>query len=95
VGEWDIPRVKIKVGESWGGCERRDLARIAFARKVIGPGADLYVDANGGYRRKQAICMARAMAESDVVWFEEPVSSDDLDGLREVRDQTNPDTAAG
>lgn len=30
-----------------------------------------------------------------MVWFEEPVSSDDLDGLREVRDQTSPDTTAG
>lgn len=30
-----------------------------------------------------------------MVWFEEPVSSDDLDGLREVRDQTRPDTTAG
>lgn len=59
VGEWDIPRVKIKIGESWGGCERRDLARIAFARKVIGPDTELYVDANGGYRRKQAIRIGR------------------------------------
>ena len=42
-----IPRVKIKIGESWGTQEARDLARIAFARKVIGPDAELYVDANG------------------------------------------------
>ncbi len=95
VDEWDIPRVKIKIGESWGAREQRDLARIAFARKVIGSDVELYVDANGGYRRKQAIRIAQAMAESDVVWFEEPVSSDDLDGLREVRDQTSPDTTAG
>jgi L-alanine-DL-glutamate epimerase-like enolase superfamily enzyme len=95
VGDWGIPRVKIKIGESWGACEQRDLARIAFARSVIGPDVELYVDANGGYRRKQAIRIAHRMAESDVRWFEEPVSSDDLAGLREVRDQTSPDTAAG
>jgi L-alanine-DL-glutamate epimerase-like enolase superfamily enzyme len=94
-GEWAIPRVKIKIGESWGTDEARDLARIAFARQVIGPGAELYVDANGGYTRKQAVRMAHAMAEHDVKWFEEPVSSDDLDGLREVRDQVAPDVAAG
>ena len=35
------------------------------------------------------------MAEHDVSWFEEPVSSDDLDGLREVRDQVDPDVTAG
>jgi L-alanine-DL-glutamate epimerase-like enolase superfamily enzyme len=74
-----IGRVKIKIGESWGAEEARDLARIAYARKVIGPDTELYVDANGGYGRKQAVRMARAMAAYDVTWFEEPVSSDDLD----------------
>jgi L-alanine-DL-glutamate epimerase-like enolase superfamily enzyme len=95
VGDLGIPRVKIKIGESWGTAPARDLARIAFARRVIGSGPELYVDANGGYQRKQAVRMARAMAEHDVTWFEEPVSSDDLDGLREVRDQVEPDVAAG
>jgi L-alanine-DL-glutamate epimerase-like enolase superfamily enzyme len=94
-GDLAIPRVKIKIGESWGTNPGRDLARIAFARQVIGPDAELYVDANGGYTRKQAVRMARAMAEAQVTWFEEPVSSDDLDGLREVRDQVTPDVTAG
>ena len=94
-GDLGIPRVKIKIGESWGSRPGRDLARIAFARRVIGPDAELYVDANGGYGRKQAVRMARAMADQDVTWFEEPVSSDDLDGLREVRDQVDPDVTAG
>jgi L-alanine-DL-glutamate epimerase-like enolase superfamily enzyme len=94
-GDLRIPRVKIKIGESWGTDPARDLARIAFARSVIGPETELYVDANGGYSRKQAIRVARAMAEQQVSWFEEPVSSDDLDGLREVRDQVDPDVAAG
>jgi len=66
-----------------------------LARQVIGPDAELYVDANGGYTRKQAVRMALAMAEQDVTWFEEPVSSDDLDGLREVRDQVTADVTAG
>jgi L-alanine-DL-glutamate epimerase-like enolase superfamily enzyme len=95
VDQWKIPRVKIKIGESSGSDERRDLERIAFARKVIGPDTELYVDANGGYRRKQAIRVAHAMAEHDVTWFEEPVSSDDLAGLREVRDRVTPDVTAG
>jgi len=94
-GDLGIPRVKIKIGESWGTEPSRDLARIAFARSVIGQDAELYVDANGGYTRKQAVRIARAMAEHQVSWFEEPVSSDDLDGLREVRDQVDPDVTAG
>jgi L-alanine-DL-glutamate epimerase-like enolase superfamily enzyme len=95
VDTWKIPRVKIKIGESSGSDERRDLNRIALARSVVGPDTELYVDANGGYRRKQAIRVAHAMADHDVTWFEEPVSSDDLAGLREVRDQVTPDVTAG
>ncbi len=90
-----IPRVKIKIGESWGGNERRDLARVALAREVIGPDAELYVDANGGYSTGQAVRMARRMDEFGVIWFEEPVSSQDLAGLAAVRRQVLPDVAAG
>jgi L-alanine-DL-glutamate epimerase-like enolase superfamily enzyme len=90
-----IPRVKIKIGESWGGNERRDLARVALAREVIGPDVDLYVDANGGYSAGQAVRMARRMDEFGVTWFEEPVSSQDLAGLAAVRRQVLPDVAAG
>ncbi|MFJ7150540.1 enolase C-terminal domain-like protein [Streptomyces sp. NPDC100445] len=90
-----IERVKIKVAESWGRCEARDLHRTALARRVVGDAAELYVDANGGYTRKQAVRMAAAMAGLGVTWLEEPVSSDDLTGLREVRDAVTADVAAG
>jgi L-alanine-DL-glutamate epimerase-like enolase superfamily enzyme len=95
VNDLRIPRVKIKIGESWGSDVDRDLARTCQARQVIGPDAELYVDANGGYTRKQAIRVAHAATGLDVTWFEEPVSSDDLDGLREVRDAVDADVAAG
>jgi len=95
VGELGIPRVKIKIGESWGSRPDRDLARIATARKTIGPDTELYVDANGGYTRGQAVRMAAAWDEHDVRWFEEPVSSDDLVGLAQIRDRVFPDVAAG
>ncbi len=90
-----IPRVKIKIGESWGGKERRDIERVALARDVIGPDAELFVDANGGYDAGQAVRMAASMADFGVTWFEEPVSSDDLAGLATVRRQVEPDVAAG
>jgi len=95
-GELGIPRVKLKVGESWGTNVERDLRRVALARKCIGDDAELYVDANGGYARKQAVRMGVVFSESArVSWFEEPVSSDDLVGLREVRDHVPCDVAAG
>jgi L-alanine-DL-glutamate epimerase-like enolase superfamily enzyme len=90
-----IPRVKIKIGESWGARVGRDLERVRQARSVIGDEAGLFVDANGGYGAKQAVRVAEAMAESDVTWFEEPVSSDDLAGLALVRSLVRPDVAAG
>ncbi|MGX7674088.1 enolase C-terminal domain-like protein [Plantactinospora sp. DSM 117369] len=93
--EQGIPRVKIKIGGSWGAEEERDLARMAAARRSIGEDAELYVDANGGYRRKQAIRVLRAAGDLDIRWFEEPVSSDDLAGLGMVRDRVTADVAAG
>ncbi len=95
VHDQGIPRVKIKIGESWGTDVPRDLARMTAARRVIGDDAELYVDANGGYQRKQAVRVMRAAADLDVRWYEEPVSSDDLVGLGLVRDQVRPDVAAG
>jgi L-alanine-DL-glutamate epimerase-like enolase superfamily enzyme len=90
-----IPRVKIKIGENWGHAQRRDLERVALARRIIGPDAELYVDANGGYQVSQAVRMATAMAGYEVSWFEEPVSSQDVAGLADVRRHVLPDVAAG
>ncbi|MEU4247955.1 enolase C-terminal domain-like protein [Amycolatopsis sp. NPDC026612] len=95
VHELGIPRVKIKIGESWGGETGRDLDRVADARKVIGDRAALYVDANGAYSAGQARRIAERLLEWDVTWFEEPVSSDDLAGLAAVRFPGGPDVAAG
>ena len=81
--EQGIPRVKMKIGRD-AVIDRR---RIASAREAIGRDVDLFVDANGAYSRKRAVAQASALEEFDVRWFEEPVSSDDLEGLRLVRDR--------
>lgn len=94
VGE-GIPRVKIKIGESWGRATARDLERMRQTREVIGDGVELFVDANGAYGRAQAVRVMRAASDLDVHWFEEPVSSDDLAGLRRVRDAVDADVTAG
>jgi L-alanine-DL-glutamate epimerase-like enolase superfamily enzyme len=78
-----LRKMKMKVGREPG----RDAARVKAARKAIGDDVELYVDANGAYERKQAIAMAYQFADNDVSWFEEPVSSDDLEGLRLMRDR--------
>jgi L-alanine-DL-glutamate epimerase-like enolase superfamily enzyme len=86
LGEWarrgGCRFVKIKVGRE----PQDDLRRVRVARESIAD-AELFVDANGAYTRKQALAFADAFAELGVTWFEEPVSSDDLEGLRLLRDR--------
>ncbi len=89
-----IPRVKMKVGRE----PDRDLERVRVAREAIGPDTELYVDANGALQRMQALWFARRYAEDfGVSWFEEPVSSDDLEGLSFLcaRAPAGMDIAAG
>ncbi|MGH8338525.1 MAG: enolase C-terminal domain-like protein, partial [Gammaproteobacteria bacterium] len=74
--------VKMKIGRDAAA----DIDRVKHAREAIGPKVGLYVDANGAYTRKQALQQAQRFVESDVTWFEEPVSADDLEGLRLLRD---------
>jgi L-alanine-DL-glutamate epimerase-like enolase superfamily enzyme len=78
-----IPRVKMKVGRE----PARDPARVRAAREAVGDDVELMVDANGAYARKEALLYAGRFAELGVVYYEEPVSSDDLKGLRLVRDR--------
>lgn len=84
--------VKMKVGSD-PAC---DLDRVRAARAAIGD-VELFVDANGAYARKQALQFAEQFADFGVAWFEEPVSSDDLEGLRLIRDRApaGMDIAAG
>ena len=79
-----LTKVKMKIGSA----PASDIARVKSARDAIGPDAELFVDANGAYDRKQALEKAAAFADLGVNWFEEPVSSDDLEGLRLIRERT-------
>jgi len=86
LGGWvadGIGRVKMKIGRD----AARDPERIRAARNAIGADAELFVDANGGYGRKQALAMADVLAEHDVTWYEEPVTQHDQAGLRFIRER--------
>jgi L-alanine-DL-glutamate epimerase-like enolase superfamily enzyme len=77
-----IKSVKMKVGRD----PSADPERVRAAREAIGADAELFVDANGAWTPAQALAMAHRFEPYVVTWFEEPVSSDDLRGLRRVRD---------
>ena len=84
LGAWSAAgfgRVKMKVGREPGD----DAERVAAARRAIGPDCELFVDANGAYARAQALALAQEFGAEGVKWFEEPVSSDDLEGLAALR----------
>src|SRR4051794_4238694 len=75
--------VKMKIGRDPG----RDPERVRTARAAIGDHVDLFVDANGAFDARSATAAAQTwLADSGVRWFEEPVSSDNVPGLRFVRD---------
>lgn len=85
--------VKMKIGRD----PIADLHRVYVARKAIGETAQLFVDANGAFSRKQALDMAAHLEHYDVRWFEEPVSSDALADLHALRVRVAPtiEIAAG
>ena len=84
--------VKMKVGRD----RARDPHRIRAARAAIGT-SELFIDANGALGCETALQLASVSSAQGVTWFEEPVSSDDLPGLRQVRDRSPPglEIAAG
>ena len=89
LGAWiaqGLSSVKMKIGST----PAVDVRRVRLARGAIGADAQLFVDANGAYGRKEALAKAFQFAELGVTWFEEPVSSDDLDGLRLIREHAPP-----
>ncbi|MFI1538273.1 enolase C-terminal domain-like protein [Streptomyces anandii] len=92
--EQGIPRVKLKTSRE----PEHDPRRLTAVRKAIGDDTELFADANGALGRKQALYWAHRFHEEwDVRWFEEPVSSADIEGLRMLRQSGPPrlEIAAG
>jgi L-alanine-DL-glutamate epimerase-like enolase superfamily enzyme len=87
--------MKIKIGQDWGGDVGRDLDRVQQLRTLAGDHVQLMVDANGGYTIGQARRVGTVLDELGVTWFEEPVSSDDIEGLTRLRGALHCDIAAG
>ncbi len=96
LGGWSaqgFASVKMKIGTH----PDQDPARVHSARQAIGADCNLFVDANGAYTVTQAIELAFRFADEGVRWFEEPVSSDHLIGLNQIRERAplGMDIAAG
>lgn len=84
--------MKMKIGAL---PEHDDLEQVKSIRTAIGPDVCLMVDANQAYDRLAARRVADALASVDVLWFEEPIRNEDLQGLRHLRNCVRVPIAGG
>jgi D-galactarolactone cycloisomerase len=78
-----------------GVAPRRDGAVMRAMRDQVGAEIGLMVDINQGYTVGPAIASARAMADSDLLWIEEPLQPEDLAGNASVAAAANCAIAGG
>lgn len=84
--------VKIKVGQP---DRADDISRIREVRKQIGPEAALAIDANYAFTVNEAISLANAVKDQNILWFEEPIIPDDYSGFARVARATGISVAQG
>lgn len=79
--------LKVKVGKEG----LKDIARIEAIRKAVGPDIVLRVDANQGWKAKDAVRIIRAMEDKglDIDLVEQPVDAHDFDGMKFVTSQVS------
>ena len=87
--------VKMRVVGRDGFSIEKTVRRVRAARRGIGPGVELMVDAHGCLDASTAIRLAKSLEEFDIAWFEEPVSPDDHAGQATVRRATSIPIASG
>ena len=76
-----LEAVKIKIGQP---TEAEDVTRIRAIRDLLGPDRAFMIDANYSMSRDQAVSLARAVQDQNILWFEEPIIPDDYLGYAHV-----------
>jgi L-alanine-DL-glutamate epimerase-like enolase superfamily enzyme len=95
----DALRAKV---DGFGGCKLKvgrptheDVRRISAVREAVGPGFEIFTDANQRFSVDEAIRRARAYEALDIGWFEEPLTAEDIEGHRRLVDHTSIPIAVG
>ena len=83
--------VKMKIGFG----EAYDVKNVTAVRRAVGDTIILAVDANCGYDVGTAIDIGQKIAANDLFWYEEPITTDDVDGYVEIRRALNMRIAGG
>ena len=84
--------VKLKVGGPSAG---ENLRRVEAVRRALGPDIRIMTDANGCWTLPQAIQIAGRLVDFDIVWIEEPISFDDVEGHRRLAETIATPIALG
>jgi len=76
--------LKIKVGTD----STTDINRLKTIRKIVGPSVNIRIDANQGWKPKEAVLTLRKIeyAGLDIEFVEQPVEAHDIEGLKFVTD---------
>jgi L-alanine-DL-glutamate epimerase-like enolase superfamily enzyme len=88
--------------DGFGGCKLKvgrplheDVARISAVREAVGPGFEIFTDANQRFNVDEAIRRARAYEKLDIGWFEEPLTAEDISGHSRLVASTSIPIAVG
>lgn len=79
--------LKIKVGKD----SEKDIERMKSIRRAVGYDIDLRIDANQGWKPKEAVKVLRKMEDAglNIEFVEQPVIAHDIDGLKYVTDNVS------
>jgi len=104
-------RAKDAVARGWKalkwdpfGSAYRDISRselleaircVAAVREAVGEGIDLLIEGHGRFNIESALRAANALAEFDILWFEEPLFPELLDALADLKRRVPVPIAAG
>lgn len=75
--------LKLKIGFG----PEQDVAMVAAVRERVGPGPLLRVDAEEHYEAKEALALARRLEPFGMELISQPVSRDDWEGMRYLRER--------
>ncbi|WP_395817190.1 mandelate racemase/muconate lactonizing enzyme family protein [Devosia sp.] len=88
--------------DGFGGCKLKvgrpifeDVRRIGAVREAVGPGFEIFTDANQRFNVDEAIRRARAYEPLDIGWFEEPLTAEDISGHTRLVQSTSIPIAVG
>lgn len=84
--------LKIKVGLL---SVEQDAKRVRAIRETVGEDVGIFADCNHAYNVSTALRMGRVLEENNVLFMEEPVLPEDIEGYRRLREKLDIAIAGG